>query len=148
MAYLPFYLKLRKNVTMAETVNSMYYIAIDFTNAYMVYRSKIYSASAEKGGITYMGKENDAMLEYLEDSGRFADVFNGCCFNGARVILADQLTEGSEIYVEKQPAIPDQDNLRKRSLIRQPLPHAQGTSKKDFWMVLILGFLPLKIKMK
>ena len=124
MAYLPFYLKLRKNVTMAETVNSMYYIAIDFTNAYMVYRSKIYSASAEKGGITYMGKENDAMLEYLEDSGRFADVFNGCCFNGARVILADQLTEGSEIYVEKQPAIPDQDNLRKKK------PHKATTATR------------------
>ena len=29
MAYLPFYLKLRKNVTMAETVNSMYYIAVN-----------------------------------------------------------------------------------------------------------------------
>ena len=50
-----------------------------------------------------MGKENDVMLEYLEDPARFADVFNGGCFAGARVVRAEQLTEGSEIYVEVQP---------------------------------------------
>ena len=38
-----------------------------------------------------MGKENDAMLEYLEDEERFADVFNGGCFGGRQIVNAEEL---------------------------------------------------------
>ena len=50
-----------------------------------------------------MGKENDAMLDYLDNNYRFAALFNGCFFDGEEVVKAADLTEGSEGYVEKYP---------------------------------------------
>ena len=48
-----------------------------------------------------MGRINNVLMAYLEDNERFADLFNGCCFNGERVIEADKLTEGSGLYLER-----------------------------------------------
>ena len=50
-----------------------------------------------------MGKENDAMLDYLNNNYHFAALFNGCFFDGEEVVKAADLTEGSEGYVEKYP---------------------------------------------
>lgn len=35
-----------------------------------------------------MGKENDAMLDYLNNNYRFAALFNGCFFGGEEVVKA------------------------------------------------------------
>lgn len=47
-----------------------------------------------------MGKESDAMMEYLKNNERFADLFNGSYFQGNQVIKAEELQEGSEVYKE------------------------------------------------
>ena len=51
-----------------------------------------------------MGKENDAMLDYLDNNCHFAALFNGCFFDGEEVVKANDLSEGSEGYVEKYPS--------------------------------------------
>jgi len=61
-----------------------------------------------------MGRENEAMLEYLDDQERFADVFNGGCFGGVQIVRADQLIEGSEVYVEEHSAISKQGGAGRR----------------------------------
>lgn len=38
------------------------------------------------------------MKEYLQNKEYFADLFNGCCFDGQTVIRAEDLTEASETY--------------------------------------------------
>ena len=56
-----------------------------------------------------MGKYDMCMKEYLQDKRRFADLFNGSCFQGKQVIRAEDLEEASENYVaaeEKQPGKP------------------------------------------
>lgn len=53
-----------------------------------------------------MGKENDVMLDYLDDEERFADLFNGNLFQGEQIVKAEELTEGSEIYVEEYQEMP------------------------------------------
>lgn len=45
-----------------------------------------------------MGKENNVLNSYLRDSARFADLFNGVCFGGERVIRPEELSEASEKY--------------------------------------------------
>lgn len=45
-----------------------------------------------------MGKENNVLNSYLGDPSRFADLFNGVCFNGEEVIRPEELTEASEKY--------------------------------------------------
>ena len=47
-----------------------------------------------------MGQESDTMTDYLKDNERFADVFNGGCFRGQKVINPEDLEEGSESYKE------------------------------------------------
>lgn len=51
-----------------------------------------------------MGKKNDALLSYLEDSARFADLFNYSYFGGMQVVKPQDLREASEVYV----AVPDE----------------------------------------
>lgn len=46
-----------------------------------------------------MGKENNAVLSYLEDNERFADVFNCFYFGGREVIKPQEIMEASEVYV-------------------------------------------------
>ncbi len=49
-----------------------------------------------------MGRKNDIVLEYLRDTERFADLYNGGCFGGEQVVLAEELLEGSErVYGRK-----------------------------------------------
>ena len=58
-----------------------------------------------------MGKYDRCMKAYLQDKRRFADLFNGSCFQGRQVIRAEDLEEASENYVtveEKQPGKPMQ----------------------------------------
>lgn len=45
-----------------------------------------------------MGAENDAMLSYLKDNTRFADLFNRFYFGGKQVIDPRKLEEASEVY--------------------------------------------------
>lgn len=47
-----------------------------------------------------MGKESDAIMDYLEDNRRFADLFNGSLFQGKEIVSAGDLIEGSEVYKE------------------------------------------------
>ena len=56
-----------------------------------------------------MGKYDRCMKAYLQDKRRFANLFNGSCFQGRQVIRAEDLEEASESYVvteEKQPGKP------------------------------------------
>ena len=56
-----------------------------------------------------MGKYDRCMKAYLQDKRRFADLFNGSCFQGRQVIRAEDLEEASESYVaveEKRPGKP------------------------------------------
>ena len=46
-----------------------------------------------------MGKYDMCMKAYLYDKKRFADLFNGSCFQGKPVIRAEDLEEASEGYV-------------------------------------------------
>ena len=45
-----------------------------------------------------MGKYDRCMKAYLQDKRRFADLFNGSCFQGRQVIRAEDLEEASESY--------------------------------------------------
>lgn len=45
-----------------------------------------------------MGMENDAILSYLEDDRRFADLFNQSFFEGKQWVKPQELREGSEVY--------------------------------------------------
>ena len=47
-----------------------------------------------------MGQESNAMMDYLSNNERFADVFNGGCFDGQKVVKPEELEEGSEVYKE------------------------------------------------
>ena len=42
-----------------------------------------------------MGKYDRCMKAYLQDKRRFADFFNGSCFQGRQVIRAEDLEEAS-----------------------------------------------------
>ena len=56
-----------------------------------------------------MGKYDMCMKAYLQDKSRFADLFNGSCFQGRQVIRAEDLEEASGNYVtmeEKQSGKP------------------------------------------
>ena len=39
-----------------------------------------------------MGRKNDVVLEYLKDTARFADLYNGGCFGGEQVVLAEKVS--------------------------------------------------------
>ncbi|MBQ7954126.1 MAG: Rpn family recombination-promoting nuclease/putative transposase [Lachnospiraceae bacterium] len=49
-----------------------------------------------------MGKKNIVWNRYLRNKDRFADLFNGVCFQGKSVIKAEMLTEISGIYDEHE----------------------------------------------
>ena len=50
-----------------------------------------------------MGMMNDAILSYLEDDERFADLFNYVYFGGEQIVKSQELREASEVY----PSVPD-----------------------------------------
>ena len=62
-----------------------------------------------------MGKENNAVLSYLEDNERFADVFNCFYFGGREVINPQEIMEASEVYVA-EPA--EKEGQRIRDIIK------------------------------
>ena len=45
-----------------------------------------------------MGKISNAINHYLSDNRRFADFFNGICFQGEAVVRAEDLSEGTQVY--------------------------------------------------
>ncbi len=49
-----------------------------------------------------MGEKNDAILRYLEDNARFADLMNGAVFGGIQAVDPEQLEDASEHYTEKE----------------------------------------------
>ena len=49
-----------------------------------------------------MGEKNDAILRYLEDNARFADLMNGAVFGGIQTVDPEQLEDASEHYTEKE----------------------------------------------
>ena len=57
------------------------------------------AASVWMGGM-FMGKENDASLEFLRANRRFADLFNGGLFAGKCVVDPAELQEAGESYTE------------------------------------------------
>ena len=44
------------------------------------------------------GKISDSINHYLSDNWRFADLFNGICFQGKSVVHAEDLSETAQIY--------------------------------------------------
>lgn len=48
-----------------------------------------------------MGKISNSINHYLSDNRRFADLFNGICFQGKAVIRAEDLLDDSQVYYEK-----------------------------------------------
>lgn len=48
-----------------------------------------------------MGKDNNALCEYLDNNERFADLFNAQFFQGKQVVHPDELESISEKYIEK-----------------------------------------------
>ena len=48
--------------------------------------------SATKEGM-YLGQESDAMMDYLDDNERFADLYNGGCFDGQEMVKPEELEE-------------------------------------------------------
>lgn len=53
-----------------------------------------------------MGKKNIVWNHYLRDKRRFADVVNGFLYQGEQVVLAEELTDVSTVYVK--PEVPDE----------------------------------------
>ena len=49
-----------------------------------------------------MGKVNNVLNRYFRNKERFADLFNGIYFEGARVIRPEQLTDASEVYTDAE----------------------------------------------
>ena len=49
-----------------------------------------------------MGEKNEAILSYLEDNARFADLMNGAVFGGIQAVDPGQLEDASEHYTEKE----------------------------------------------
>lgn len=60
-----------------------------------------------------MGKENDAMVSFLEDNERFADLFNFSYFDGEQVVKPEDLMAASEVYVAKPES---KDGVRIRDI--------------------------------
>lgn len=49
-----------------------------------------------------MGKYDTCMKEFLQNKNRFADLFNGCWFQGKPVILAEDLQDASETKSQRE----------------------------------------------
>ena len=45
-----------------------------------------------------MGRENDVVLEYLDENEYFADLFNGSYFDGDPVVMPRELEDASQVY--------------------------------------------------
>ena len=65
-----------------------------------------------------MGKYDTCMKEFLQNKDRFADLFNGCCFQGRQIIRAEDLREASENYVITDKGIPSKTLQKDKEIIR------------------------------
>lgn len=71
-----------------------------------------------------MGKFDCCMKEYLQNKEYFADLFNGCCFDGQTVIRAEDLTEASETYTVERTEI------KEDGVDQMQIPVLDGTQEK------------------
>ena len=65
-----------------------------------------------------MGKYDTCMKEFLQNKDRFADLFNGCCFQGRQIIWAEDLREASENYVITDKRLPGKTRQKDTEIIR------------------------------
>lgn len=65
-----------------------------------------------------MGKYDTCMKEFLQNKDRFADLFNGCCFQGRQIIRAEDLREASENYVITDKGMPGKTRQKDTEIIR------------------------------
>lgn len=65
-----------------------------------------------------MGKYDTCMKEFLQNKDRFADLFNGCCFQGRQIIRAEDLREASENYVITDKRLPGKTRQKDKEIIR------------------------------
>lgn len=65
-----------------------------------------------------MGKYDTCMKEFLQNKDRFADLFNGCCFQGRQIIRAEDLREASENYVLTDKRLPGKTRQKDAEIIR------------------------------
>lgn len=65
-----------------------------------------------------MGKYDTCMKEFLQNKDRFADLFNGCCFQGRQIIRAEDLREASENYVIIDKGMPGKTRQKDTEIIR------------------------------
>ena len=65
-----------------------------------------------------MGKYDTCMKEFLQNKDRFADLFNGCCFQGRQIIRAEDLREASEKYVITDKGMPGKTRQKDTEIIR------------------------------
>ena len=65
-----------------------------------------------------MGKYDTCMKEFLQNKYRFADLFNGCCFQGRQIIRAEDLREASENYVLTDKRLPGKTRQKDTEIIR------------------------------
>lgn len=65
-----------------------------------------------------MGKYYTCMKEFLQNKDRFADLFNGCCFQGRQIIRAEDLREASENYVITDKRLPGKTRQKDTEIIR------------------------------
>ena len=65
-----------------------------------------------------MGKYDTCMKEFLQNKDRFADLFNGSCFQGRQIIRAEDLREASENYVITDKRLPGKTRQKDTEIIR------------------------------
>ena len=65
-----------------------------------------------------MGKYDTCMKEFLQNKDRFADLFNGCCFQGRQIIRAEDLREASENYVLTDKRLTGKTRQKDTEIIR------------------------------
>lgn len=65
-----------------------------------------------------MGKYDTCMKEFLQNKDRFADLFNGYCFQGRQIIRAEDLREASENYVITDKRLPGKTRQKDTEIIR------------------------------
>lgn len=65
-----------------------------------------------------MGKYDTCMKEFLQNKDRFADLFNGCCFQGRQIIRTEDLREASENYVITDKRLPGKTRQKDTEIIR------------------------------
>lgn len=65
-----------------------------------------------------MEKYDTCIKEFLQNKDRFADLFNGCCFQGRQIIRAEDLREASENYVITDKRLPGKTRQKDTEIIR------------------------------